>query len=313
MDILSMILARNQGGDEPLASSETKTITWDGNSDNHEILDLEDIVFVKIYDEPIDNNKVTEVEVSFTGAEVGVVTHNIFQKESMEWSEEGIGKILTISLGDYVDYSVPGILMIITEDVEGWCTKGVYALLIGAFWVSKIITETIHPIDPKYIPAMDSITLNGADGKQYEVTVDANGALSVKVKGDSDSPSGEAFIVEFSDKSSYAEYTIDDIKCYKVSNKVPTLEQIPGCTMEFDLSDGYHVACSNAEYMIPRVNFKTAPAYGTLSNGLLIVLDGDDAGIYVNFKDAESRYNDYQESYGIVIDHGSISFPEASA
>lgn len=39
--------------------------------------------------------------------------------------------------------------------------------------------ETIHPIDKKYIPALDSLTLNGADGKQYSVTVDANGALAV--------------------------------------------------------------------------------------------------------------------------------------
>ena len=37
--------------------------------------------------------------------------------------------------------------------------------------------ETIHPIDQKYIPPMDSITLNGADGNQYKVSVNASGAL----------------------------------------------------------------------------------------------------------------------------------------
>lgn len=36
-----------------------------------------------------------------------------------------------------------------------------------------------HKIDQKYIPALDSITLNGADGKQYKVTVDASGSLAV--------------------------------------------------------------------------------------------------------------------------------------
>jgi len=40
---------------------------------------------------------------------------------------------------------------------------------------------TIHKIDSKYIPALDSITLNGADGKQYSITVDASGALVVTV------------------------------------------------------------------------------------------------------------------------------------
>ena len=39
--------------------------------------------------------------------------------------------------------------------------------------------SAVHKIDPKYIPALDSITLNGADDKQYKLTVDANGALAV--------------------------------------------------------------------------------------------------------------------------------------
>ena len=43
--------------------------------------------------------------------------------------------------------------------------------------VKRIKTETIHPIDPKFIPAMDSITLNGADGKRYKLSVDASGNL----------------------------------------------------------------------------------------------------------------------------------------
>ena len=39
--------------------------------------------------------------------------------------------------------------------------------------------EEIKPIDQKYIPPMDSITLNGADGNKYKLTVDENGALAV--------------------------------------------------------------------------------------------------------------------------------------
>ncbi len=39
-------------------------------------------------------------------------------------------------------------------------------------------TKTIHPIDPKFIPVMDSLVLNGADGKQYKIAVDASGALT---------------------------------------------------------------------------------------------------------------------------------------
>jgi hypothetical protein len=39
-------------------------------------------------------------------------------------------------------------------------------------------TEVAQPIEPRFIPAMDYIILNGADGKHYKVTV-SNGALSV--------------------------------------------------------------------------------------------------------------------------------------
>lgn len=37
--------------------------------------------------------------------------------------------------------------------------------------------DIINPIDPKFIPAFDSITLNGADGKQYKLSVDESGTL----------------------------------------------------------------------------------------------------------------------------------------
>jgi hypothetical protein len=44
-------------------------------------------------------------------------------------------------------------------------------------------SEVIHPIDPKFVPVMDSITLNGADGKQYKVSVNASGALVAEAIG----------------------------------------------------------------------------------------------------------------------------------
>lgn len=60
-------------------------------------------------------------------------------------------------------------------------TNSVYGIKRASGFTGEISlyvkTEIIHTIDPKFIPAMDSLTLNGADGKQYKVTVDANGAL----------------------------------------------------------------------------------------------------------------------------------------
>ena len=41
----------------------------------------------------------------------------------------------------------------------------------------RVQSETICPIDQKYIPALDSLTLNGADGKQYRLSVNESGEL----------------------------------------------------------------------------------------------------------------------------------------
>lgn len=41
------------------------------------------------------------------------------------------------------------------------------------------VSKTIHTIGQEYIPPMDSITLNGADGNQYKLFVDENGQLQM--------------------------------------------------------------------------------------------------------------------------------------
>ena len=41
-----------------------------------------------------------------------------------------------------------------------------------------LVERTIHPIDPKYIPAMDSLTLVSPDGTSYKVAVDDSGNLT---------------------------------------------------------------------------------------------------------------------------------------
>lgn len=50
---------------------------------------------------------------------------------------------------------------------------------VAIFWDEK----TVHPIDPKYIPTLDYLTLNGADGKQYKVTVNESGVLTATEVG----------------------------------------------------------------------------------------------------------------------------------
>lgn len=54
----------------------------------------------------------------------------------------------------------------ITAETSGFHTIAIYEE-----------SEVVHKIDPKFIPAMDSIILNGADGKRYAVTINESGVL----------------------------------------------------------------------------------------------------------------------------------------
>lgn len=45
-------------------------------------------------------------------------------------------------------------------------------------YISLIETQTIHPIPQEYIPPLDRLVLNGADGNQYALTI-TDGAISV--------------------------------------------------------------------------------------------------------------------------------------
>lgn len=60
-------------------------------------------------------------------------------------------------------------------DIEAMQSQQTVDRVIGI----SCTTETIVPIDQKYIHPMGSITLNGADGNQYKLTVDENGELAV--------------------------------------------------------------------------------------------------------------------------------------
>ena len=77
-------------------------------------------------------------------------------------------------------FAIPADLPDETIDQLGDLEEGVYyGLTSETKQISKLhFAETIVPIDPKFIPPVDSLTINGTDGKQYKLTVN-NGAISV--------------------------------------------------------------------------------------------------------------------------------------
>lgn len=77
--------------------------------------------------------------------------------------------------GDGNNTGEPFFIIIDWDDVNTLIiseTEGEHYLNICRYY------KTIAPTDPKYLPPVDSITMNGADGKQYKLTV-SGGALNI--------------------------------------------------------------------------------------------------------------------------------------
>lgn len=87
-----------------------------------------------------------------------------------------VGNPYLFNAVDYADTGEPFCIKFIISTGSGV----VYSIDKGVHTVEiQNLVDIAHPIDQKYIPALDLITLNGADGKQYRLTVDENGALAV--------------------------------------------------------------------------------------------------------------------------------------
>lgn len=136
----------------------TKTVL-DFNGDTSGIVVEDDLVFIST--EVYDLTKLERVVYTTnTGAKTIVEKENIIVIDM-----DGNGQVAQTSDGTYVAVAQYGF------------GTGVYCT--DALWVSRLeFAKTIHPIDPKFLPPVDSITMNGADGKQYKLTV-SGGALNI--------------------------------------------------------------------------------------------------------------------------------------
>ena len=82
-------------------------------------------------------------------------------------------KYLVIALGTNAEYPEPGIYISVDIALE---MSGQENPFVTLQW------ETIHPIDQKFIPPVDSLTINGTDGKQYKLTI-SGGSLNIAEVG----------------------------------------------------------------------------------------------------------------------------------
>ena len=123
--------------------------------------------FVKVSGEPLDLSSVTKIVHYENESEV---------ESDLSSAHVGYGSYTGIE-GLTID-NIPYIVSVSGENEWG-LGVGLWFLDCEGLRVERVEYTAVHTIDPKYIPALDALVLNGADGKQYKVTVDELGALAV--------------------------------------------------------------------------------------------------------------------------------------
>lgn len=168
---------RQEAKKNRLAHTEKKVLTYDGNLDNY--LAKEDMpdgvggtrYFVKLLDSPIDLHSVTRVLLVTASGYTDMIELNQ-ENSRVEDDGEGTGFL-------YVYYQGIELPVLAVSELFGTIVfyfDSIYGSI--TCWASSVEIQTIHPIPAEYIPPLDRLILNGADGNQYALTI-TDGAISV--------------------------------------------------------------------------------------------------------------------------------------
>lgn len=180
MDIPTLALAKAYTDSQRLAYVVPGAkLTFDGDITGKEFLNE---TLVKISDVPVDLTSVTKCILTADP----VIASAFGVPENMEYTGDGftVSSVNILGIEAQQLSTAENMIAVSIPDHGLWGT-----VMLGtsmgfdevdvAMWVSYIeCAETIHPIDPKYIPAMDSVTLNSPNGTQFKITVDDTGALT---------------------------------------------------------------------------------------------------------------------------------------
>ena len=171
-----------------LAYSEKKTITWDGNTEGKASISVGDDgrLLFKVSDTPIVITQDNIKKVMFNGNEKQTLSGDQVTVASQTFDNNATLTVVYLELqndGDIKQYIVvadndiylEGTLLV-EKGVYLWNNTGTASTVPS--YVSCVELETIHPIPQEYIPPLDRLILNGADGNQYALTI-TDGAISV--------------------------------------------------------------------------------------------------------------------------------------
>ena len=152
MNVLEIILGAKKALEELGAKKEPGAVlTWDGDTSN--AIDIGGQLMVKVHNKYMDLHGIASITIK--GKET-TVEHTEMPDLSSLIDEDGIQSISMNDIGAAIlSVSVAGAEML-------GIGEGVYiGFVSNAIFISKItFAETIHPIDPKFIPGVVEIDLN---------------------------------------------------------------------------------------------------------------------------------------------------------
>lgn len=136
MDIIDILLGRGQSG-EKLAYTETKAFTYDGNYEGKEFTNIDTSSYAVRVGDAIDPKTITKISGIMGG-----------QMQEMSASDL---TIIDASYGYRIVANGMTLMVIVTSDTFV-VPVGTYVAHADIGYVTRVEYETIHPIDPKYIP-----------------------------------------------------------------------------------------------------------------------------------------------------------------
>ena len=162
-DLITYAMAKAYS-DKKGGYTEGVTLTYDGNKEGKDtFLDLNGVNFVRI-GKAIDIHKITTVTLGDTE----------IKASDLEFTSEGGA--------DIVLYSGSEGIYVFTND--GNVPAGTYVLDDNGYVITKVVTETIHPIDPKFLPGVElNLDTYGIGGEILALVSSGGGVNTISNDG----------------------------------------------------------------------------------------------------------------------------------
>lgn len=182
MDLLTLAMAKNYTDSTRIAYVDGGSATFDSTNPGELVHAAEHEYIYKfspLYPSEKDMSDAKVVlatqgmTIGFTVQKEGELNDNVTLYLFLEWEEAFL--VVSDKAGSF-DFGDGNLITLPTAGMYLFMSASVDSLT--NHFKLEFTWGTVKTIDPKFIPPMDSIILNGADGKQYKLTV-SGGALNI--------------------------------------------------------------------------------------------------------------------------------------